>query len=582
MKRITQLIILLFCLFCGCKKNSVEEQYIETVQSVVADLSTQVYASVNGFISDENGNAVEGAIVKAGNHITATDTYGYFKIDSTVFSKSAGFVNVSKPGYFTGTRTFLPGAAVASFIRLQLIPKIITGTFSAASGGMVSTTEGAIVMLPAGAVVTAANGAAYTGTVNVAVHWLNPTDMEVTQQTMPGDLRGIDSSGYLNILTTYGMLAVELSDNAGELLQIASGKQASLSFPLPSSIQASAPFSIPLWYFNESNGLWKQDGTAIKNGNNYEANVSHFSWWNCDGPSSVVNFKMQVVNNNSIPLINVPVFISKSGAPNSAFAVYSDAMGNINCMLPVNNNIDLKIGTVCNTSIYTRTISTTSADVDLGTILIGGQQYSAKFTGTVNNCAGLPVTNGYVIIAAGGLNQAVDISNGVFNAGTLVCPGTSAAIIAFDRDASQNSIIQNSTLITGINDFGAILACNNTDVETLTYSIDSGPNTTLTAPFYLLTANYNFPNSITNINAFDQINSTSAFDMNFSGGTTGSFAVDGPIIINQQSYTASSSVIIAVYGLIGEFITGSYDGVITDAGAVNHLLHCTFTIRRES
>lgn len=41
---------------------------------------------------------------------------------------------------------------------------------------------------------------------------------------MPGDLRGIDTDGYMKGLTTYGMAAVELTGAGGESLQIADGK----------------------------------------------------------------------------------------------------------------------------------------------------------------------------------------------------------------------------------------------------------------------------------------------------------------------------------------------------------------------
>ena len=268
MKKLLPLLAIIFsCIFflSACKKNSVDEQYIETVHPVIPDLSTQVIASVAGFITDEQGNAITGAIVKGSAVTVTTDDYGYFRITNASFAKSAGFVQVTRSGYFTGYRTFLPIAGKETFIRLQLIPKTITAIISATTGGTVSTADGAAITLPSNAVVTASTNTAYTGTVNVYAHWLNPIDQQ-TPQNMPGDLRGIDSSGYLNALITYGMLAVELTGNAGELLQIAAGKKASLSFPIPASLLGTAPASIPLWYFNESNGLWKQDGAAAKTG----------------------------------------------------------------------------------------------------------------------------------------------------------------------------------------------------------------------------------------------------------------------------------------------------------------------------
>ncbi|MBL0273909.1 MAG: hypothetical protein IPQ06_12755 [Chitinophagaceae bacterium] len=57
---------------------------------------------------------------------------------------------------------------------------------------------------------------------------------------MPGDLRGLNTDGNLQLLATYGMAAVEYR-NGGELLQITSGKKALLSLPIPSSLLSIAP-----------------------------------------------------------------------------------------------------------------------------------------------------------------------------------------------------------------------------------------------------------------------------------------------------------------------------------------------------
>ena len=166
-------------------------------------------------------------MVKAGAITANTDEYGYFKLTNASFAKSAAFIQVTKAGYFTGFRTFLPRTGKQTFIRLQLIPKINSGTIDGSTGGTVSVT-GASVTLPAHAVVIAANNTAYTGTVNLGA-LARSGDMATTQLIMPGDLQGIDSDGYLNTLTTFGMMAVELTSDAGELLQIAPGQKVSLT-----------------------------------------------------------------------------------------------------------------------------------------------------------------------------------------------------------------------------------------------------------------------------------------------------------------------------------------------------------------
>ena len=49
------------------------------------------------------------------------------------------------------------------------------------------------------------------------------------------------------------MVGAELRDNSGNILKLAPGKTATVSFsPIPVSLQASAPQSIPLWHFDET------------------------------------------------------------------------------------------------------------------------------------------------------------------------------------------------------------------------------------------------------------------------------------------------------------------------------------------
>ena len=84
------------------------------------------------------------------------------------------------------------------------------------------------------------------------------------------------------LLSSYGMMAVELESSAGEKLQIKSGSTATLSLQFLLQLESSAPATIPLWYVDESTGLWKEEGTATKQGNNYIGTVKHFTYWNCD------------------------------------------------------------------------------------------------------------------------------------------------------------------------------------------------------------------------------------------------------------------------------------------------------------
>jgi len=64
---------------------------------------------------------------------------------------------------------------------------------------------------------------------------------------MPGDLRGITPAAKRSPSNLW-MMNVELQDDAGNKLQVASGQQPRSRWAVPSALQGTAPATIPLWY----------------------------------------------------------------------------------------------------------------------------------------------------------------------------------------------------------------------------------------------------------------------------------------------------------------------------------------------
>jgi hypothetical protein len=558
-------VILSIFFFYGCKKNMVDEQFKPIINPVIPDFTTQITASVHGFITDENGEAVEGASITAGAITVTTDEFGYFKINNTSFAKSAGFIQVRQAGYFTGYRTFLPVQGKETFTRLQLIPKTTAGTIESVAGGTATLSSGATVTLPADAVVVAPNNSPYTGQIKVAAHWYDPADMETTSLTMPGDLTGIDSAGHLNVLQTFGMLGVELIGSSGELLQIAAGKKATLHFPLPASLQSIAPATIPLWFFDEGKGVWKQDGQAVKNGSSYNGEVSHFSFWNCDVGLPLVNFTAQLVDTALNPLSNIPVTISSNDIPNLSRTAFTDVNGIVTGLIPANNNLKLGILVPCNQGINAKTITTTNQSVDLGAVVVDLGQYGVLLRGTVTNCSANPVTNGYVMTIGLGNNAIINLNNGVYSAAGIICPGTTINLVAFDRETAQQKNVMDVSINQGINDLGELQICSIASTETINIS-NSTSTISYTLPQYLFGGNFYFLNDSTSINAIDLLNSNQqVFQLSFAGAASaGPHDLANNRVIRIDSvnwqFDVGTTVNISSYGLIGQFITGTLNG----------------------
>src|SRR5215212_2800534 len=275
-----------FFLWPACRKN-------DNPPNPPVDI--KINASVKGRVIDETGNPVSNATVKSGSFSTTTDVNGSFYFSNIQLSKEAGFVSVEKSGYFKTGRTFLTHQNVDNYVNIQLIRRVNKGNFQSAAGGNITIQPGTTVGFPVNGLVNASTNSPYSGTVNVFGSYLDPTNPQLSA-IMPGNLMALNSSDQSRLLQTYGMIAVELEGAAGEKLQLANGKLATLTATIPAAMLANAPATIPLWYFDDITGLWKEEGSATKQGSNYVGQVSHFSFWNYDVPANFITLTMTLQN----------------------------------------------------------------------------------------------------------------------------------------------------------------------------------------------------------------------------------------------------------------------------------------------
>ncbi len=234
--------------------------------------------SVQGVITDLNNSPVSNATVTGGSATTTTDASGKFTLTKVQFNTDTIVLIVTKNGFFEGAKKFASGNHVVSNATIQLIPKTVSGTIAAASGGNVIIQGGGSINFGSG-FVNASNGNAYTGNVSVAARYLNPTDLNFGSY-MPGNVKAVSVNNQPGTLQSFGVVAVEMNDAAGNKLQLATGKTATITIPIPFALPEITSSSIPLWYFDDTKGVWKQEGVATKQGGNYIGVVSHFTSWN--------------------------------------------------------------------------------------------------------------------------------------------------------------------------------------------------------------------------------------------------------------------------------------------------------------
>jgi hypothetical protein len=586
---LTTFIVTAVLLF-SCQKNPFEDSPPTEVPPTALDLTTKVSSSVSGFVTNENDLPVQNAIVKVGNTSTTTNRFGYFEVRNVQVVEKAATVTVINAGYFNGIKTYIASNNKAAFFRIKLLPKTNVGTIGAASGGTVTTTNNVKISLPANAVVNATTLASYTGTVNVAAKWIDPTSAELNN-IMPGDLRGIDANNSLKLLTTYGMVAVELTGAGGELLQIANGKKATLTMPIPAALQANAPASIPLWFFDETNGLWKEEGSATKNGTNFIGDVSHFSFWNCDVPANFVQFNCTLRNAAGNPLSWLLVKISVVSNPYNVAFGYTDSAGYVAGAVPNNANLRLEVFSpnVCGTAIYTQTFSTNNINFSLGTVIINIPTINnATLSGTVTNCANAPVTNGRIFVKSGNIYNTYSVSNtGAFSFNRIICNGTeNVQVAAEDITASQQSSTSNVIINTGSNILGNIQACGVTTDQFFNFSIN-GTLYSFTSAFDTLRQEVSVITNEYRYAAYRLTSQNSAIlTLNSIGIGLNS---NQPLIGFRTTYLNDTTFIptpifvnITEFGNPGQFVSGNFTGQLrrTTPPNTNYNIVCNFRIKR--
>lgn len=459
MKNLSLFVLLCLVLF-SCRKN-LDTELTNIIEPNPPVIKIDVSAAVQGIVLDESGNPIAEAFISLGEDNTWSNEDGLFVFNNMTMNQSGTFIKAEKEGYFNGSTRFFPKEDSKNFAKIILMETQIIGSLDAGTGGTVSSSEGISLAFPPGSIVDA-NNETYNGPFSIAARWLNP-EAENIFDIMPGNLQGINADGSQVALVSYGMMAVELFDQDGNLLQLGNGEKAMLSFPLPQNYLSQAPTQIPLWYFNESTGLWEEEGQASLEGNYYVGEVAHFSFWNCDVPFDLVKVSGRLINKSPdqslIPIANAFVKFS-SFSIGTGFG-YTDQDGYFAGFIP--QGVELKMEVYeredCNTQIYATTLAPLFADENLGDIICQAPGQYIEVIGSLVDCDENPITDGWIKATLNGNSSMHYVDNNDFQFFLFNCDAaTEIEIIGIDYAAEEQSEPQVFPMEDQIN-VGSIQAC---------------------------------------------------------------------------------------------------------------------------
>ncbi|OUS00420.1 hypothetical protein A9Q86_10640 [Flavobacteriales bacterium 33_180_T64] len=484
LKSIVIVLSLLLCFSCETddSPSTTQNQNLNPDPAAFAqNFGNEISRTFLGTVVDTNNTPIENVTISIGNTIAMTDSNGVFIINDATVNERFGYIKAEKTGYIHASRAVTPSSGTNK-VRIMMLPETIVGTTSSGMQETISLPNNASVALEGDYIKP--DGSDYSGNVNVIMHHLDPAN-ENTQDQMPGMLYAANAQNEERMLQTFGMLAIELRGDNGEDLNLAEGSTAEITVPLDASLMTNAPSTIPLWYFDEINGYWVEQGQATLVGDTYIGTVSHFSFWNCDIPTEYVNLCVTVNDSDGNPIANVQVSLTSTnyGTGNG----YTNENGETCGIIPSNETLEVNVYNydVCGqSSLYTDTIGPFIADSSISiTITDNSDIISETVTGLFNDCNGNPVADGYVHLEYGNQVFVDAVENGEFEINLIRCDTENTfSITGNDYGNLQTTDSINYTFTTPLTNIGTITACN-TVLEFIQYTIDNDSTQIFFAPF---------------------------------------------------------------------------------------------------
>jgi hypothetical protein len=200
--------------------------------------------------------------------------------------------------------------------------------------------KGAHVQVPAGSLVDA-SGNQPPGNLRATL-----ATLDLSRDEAPGDWIAKDGASDAGLIS-YGLVVVEFTDSAGKIYNLAPGRTAEVTIPVPASMLAHAPPRMPIWTYDPRDGYWKSLGAVAaldRTVGSYRGQVPHFSTINMDQTGSVSC--LQVHSDVSIPT-GLTLRVSDVPGQGVDFATVKEVAldGPLNAVfrIPANSKVKLEV-----------------------------------------------------------------------------------------------------------------------------------------------------------------------------------------------------------------------------------------------
>ena len=230
----------------------------------------------SGIVAEAGGGPIDGAAVSVNGQGTTTNARGYFFLQLSQ-DRRPYLVNIAKNGYalFSTMMSKEFASLRITLVKSQTSAADASRSISILQTFPAQTRPGAEVRIAGNSLADAA-GHDPSGPLSLSI---STVDLHDPAGRLPGNHAGVDGSNHPVRLSSYGAVDIQIRDTAGSPFNLKPGRTATIRIPVDPAAEAvkAPPATAPLWTYESTTGLWRQEGVAHLAGHYYEASVSHFS-----------------------------------------------------------------------------------------------------------------------------------------------------------------------------------------------------------------------------------------------------------------------------------------------------------------
>lgn len=329
---------------------------------------TSNYGLVLGKVLNSNGSGLGGVTVSASGRTTTTNDQGWFTL-SDLSAAERLQITFTLTNYVTVQKIAKVIVGESTYLNAVMVQRAATTPVTGSNGGQVNT-GGASVTFPPGS---------FSGDGTVYANYFDPTSTTYND-VFPGTFEGIPSGQSSAIpIESFGFMDVELKNSSGSNISLTN--PATLTIPIPANMQATAPSTIPMWYYDTQAGYWKEEGTANRVGNNYVGTVTHFTSWNWDRYYDVSYLTGRVVDGDGNPIAGVRVTADGVDYTGQSYRT-TGSDGTFNIGVRYNSTVIVKAnkGGITSSPRTVYTPATVGGSTDIGDIVLAPPQVTITLT----------------------------------------------------------------------------------------------------------------------------------------------------------------------------------------------------------